>query len=96
MAGKTDELRGEADMKSASPPSASPWSYPIFRYIWVASVASNFGGLILQLYGDGKHVTLGELPGLAGQISAAAKHLERRCGRIECVFKRTFHYQPPR
>ena len=30
----------------AGAPSASPWSYPIFRAVWVASLASNFGGLI--------------------------------------------------
>ena len=56
MAGERDELRGEVDDPSApplsvgplsaEPPSASPFSYPIFRYVWVASLASNFGGLI--------------------------------------------------
>ena len=41
MASEPDRPTIEAD-----PPSASPWNYPIFRYIWVASLASNFGGLI--------------------------------------------------
>lgn len=46
MAGGDEKLPGEVDEPSISPASASPWTYPIFRYIWVASLASNFGGLI--------------------------------------------------
>lgn len=45
MAEPDDKLLSEADLPSASP-SPSPWNYPIFRAVWVASLASNFGGLI--------------------------------------------------
>lgn len=46
MASPDDLILSGVDGPSASPESHSPWNYPIFRAIWVASLASNFGGLI--------------------------------------------------
>lgn len=49
MASKDDAADAplsDADLSEADLPSARPWSYPIFRWVWIASLASNFGGLI--------------------------------------------------
>lgn len=39
-------MAGIAEQQAGADDTASPFSYPIFRSVWIASLVSNFGGLI--------------------------------------------------
>ncbi|MFZ2998384.1 MFS transporter [Sphingobium sp.] len=59
----------ESEFQSAPPPS--PLSIPIFRSIWIASLASNFGGLIQSVGAAWMMTSLGASPQLIALVPAA-------------------------
>lgn len=83
----------------ASAPPASPFSIPVFREIWFASLASNFGGLIQSVGAAWMMTSLSASPLLIALVPAAttlpimllslwagavADNLERRKVMIAC------------
>ncbi|WP_062733569.1 MFS transporter [Sphingobium abikonense] len=90
-------MTGVSDPASASP--ASPFSIPVFREIWFASLASNFGGLIQSVGAAWMMTSLSASPLLIALVPAAttlpimllslwagavADNLERRKVMIAC------------
>ncbi len=82
-----------------SPTAPSPFSIPIFRAIWLASLASNFGGLIQSVGAAWMMTSLGASPVLIALVPAAttlpimllalwagavADNLERRNVMLAC------------
>lgn len=54
-----------------SPPAPSPFSVPTFRAIWMASLASNFGGLIQSVGAAWMMISLSASPMLIALVPAA-------------------------
>ena len=54
-----------------SPPVPSPFSVPTFRAIWMASLASNFGGLIQSVGAAWMMISLSASPMLIALVPAA-------------------------
>ncbi len=62
-------------MADADPPESpqitSPFAVPIFRSVWLASMASNFGGLIQSVGASWTMISLGASPQLIALVSAS-------------------------
>lgn len=54
-----------------SPPITTPFAVPIFRSVWLASMASNFGGLIQSVGASWMMVSLGASPQLIALVAAS-------------------------
>ncbi|MFL9842579.1 MFS transporter [Sphingomonas sp. ST-64] len=59
------------DPITAPPLPASPLSVPIFRRVWLASMASNFGGLIQSVGASWMMIQLGAPPQMVALVSAS-------------------------
>ena len=63
-----------ASPQSASTPPAmptSPWALPIFRAVWLASMASNFGGLIQSVGASWMMTSLDASPQMIALVQAS-------------------------
>ncbi|ODP36228.1 MFS transporter [Sphingomonas turrisvirgatae] len=62
-------------MADANPPESpqitSPFAVPVFRSVWLASVASNFGGLIQSVGASWMMISLGATPQMIALVSAS-------------------------
>ena len=66
------QFRFMGDVSPAeSPPAPSPFSVPTFRAIWMASLASNFGGLIQSVGAAWMMISLSASPMLIALVPAA-------------------------
>lgn len=59
------------DPASAASPLTSPLSIPIFRRVWLASMGSNFGGLIQSVGASWMMIQLGAPPQMIALVSAS-------------------------
>ena len=57
--------------KPEPPPSISPFSIPIFRMVWIASLISNFGGLIQSVGASWLMTSLTRDPALVALVQAS-------------------------
>jgi len=57
--------------KPEPPPSVSPFSIPIFRMVWIASLISNFGGLIQSVGASWLMTSLTRDPALVALVQAS-------------------------
>lgn len=62
-------------MADANPPESpqitTPFAVPVFRSVWLASMASNFGGLIQSVGASWMMISLGATPQLIALVSAS-------------------------
>lgn len=65
-------MTSHADIASPAPRAASPLSIPIFRAVWIASLLSNFGGLIQSVGASWMMTSLVQSPQMVALVQASS------------------------